>query len=64
LTDLQNAAGETLEEAILYRFAKRQHGRSAASFNSALKVMLDDFRQNSEYPDDLTVLTCRIFRPE
>jgi sigma-B regulation protein RsbU (phosphoserine phosphatase) len=62
LTDLQNSAGETLDEQILYDFCRRQHGRSAASFNRALKVMLDDFRQNTEYPDDLTVLTCRIFR--
>lgn len=62
LTDLQNTAGEALDEQIVYDFCRRQHGRSAASFNNALKRMLDDFRQNTEYPDDLTVLTCRIFR--
>ncbi|MEL7161604.1 MAG: PP2C family protein-serine/threonine phosphatase, partial [Bacteroidota bacterium] len=62
LTDLQNTAGETLDEQIVYDFCRRQHGRSAASFNAALKRMLDDFRQNTDYPDDLTVLTCRIFR--
>ncbi|MEO0734586.1 MAG: SpoIIE family protein phosphatase [Bacteroidota bacterium] len=62
LTDLQNTAGETLDEQIVYDFCRRQHGRSAASFNAALKRMLDDFRQHNDYPDDLTVLTCRIFR--
>lgn len=62
LTDLQNPAGETLDEGILYNWSRRQHGRSAASFNRSLKVFLDEFRQHTDYPDDLTVLTCRIFR--
>lgn len=61
LTDLQNPAGESLDEGILYDWAKRQHGRSAYSFNNALRVFLDEFRQHTEIPDDLTVLTCRIF---
>lgn len=62
LTDLQNPAGESLDEDIIYNWARRQHGRSAASFNRSLKVFLDEFRQHTDYPDDLTVLTCRIFR--
>ena len=62
LTDLQNPAGETLDEDIIYNWARRQHGRSAASFNRSLKVFLDEFRQHTDYPDDLTVLTCRLFR--
>jgi sigma-B regulation protein RsbU (phosphoserine phosphatase) len=61
LTDLQNIAGETYEEEILYRFMRRQHGRSAKAVNDALLRELNDFRQNNEFPDDLTVLTCRIF---
>ncbi len=64
LTDLQNPAGETLDEGILYNWARRQHGRSATSFNAALKVFLDEFRQYTDFPDDLTVLTCRIFRTD
>ena len=61
LTDLQNTAGETYDEDILYRFVRRQHGRSARSFNQALIRELDNFRNKTEFPDDLTVLTCRIF---
>ncbi|TXF88266.1 serine/threonine-protein phosphatase [Neolewinella aurantiaca] len=61
LTDLQNNAGEIYEEEILYRFMRRQHGRSAKAVNNALVRELNDFRQNNEFPDDLTVLTCRIF---
>ena len=64
LTDLQNAAGECFEEHILYKFARHQQGRSAASFNEKLLNKLEDFRQNTEYPDDLTILTCRMFGPE
>jgi sigma-B regulation protein RsbU (phosphoserine phosphatase) len=40
---------------------RRQHGRSAKDVNNALVRELNDFRQNNEFPDDLTVLTCRIF---
>ena len=62
LTDVQNAAGETLDEGILYDWCRRQKGRSAADLNRALLEWLDDFRQGNDYPDDLTVLTCRTFR--
>ncbi len=61
LTDLQSPAGECFEEEILYQFARRQHGRSASAFNQNLLSKLEEFRQFTEYPDDLTVLTCRIF---
>ncbi|WP_116125220.1 PP2C family protein-serine/threonine phosphatase [Lewinella sp. IMCC34183] len=61
LTDLQSAAGETFEEEILYEFARRQFSRSAKSFNDNLQAKLEDFRQDNAYPDDLTILTCRIF---
>lgn len=61
LTDLQSAAGESFEEEILYQFARRQHRRSAKSFNNNLLAKLEDFRQNNEFPDDLTILTCRMF---
>lgn len=61
LTDLQNSAGETYEEEILYQFMRRQHGRSAKAVNNALVRELNEFRQNNEFPDDLTVLTCRVF---
>ena len=61
LTDLQNPAGETLDEAALNQFCRRQHGVSARRFNERLQAWLDDFREGAEYPDDLTVLTCRIF---
>lgn len=64
LTDLQNPAGETFDEEILYAFCRRQHGRSARSFNDALVRKMDEFRQLSDYPDDLTVLTCRVFGEE
>ncbi|WP_238749276.1 PP2C family protein-serine/threonine phosphatase [Neolewinella maritima] len=61
LTDLQSTAGETFEEEILHQFARRQHSRSASSFNANLLDKLEEFRQGEAYPDDLTILTCRIF---
>ncbi len=61
LTDLQSAAGETFDEEILYQFARRQYYRSAGEFNENLQAELERFRQDNDYPDDLTILTCRIF---
>jgi sigma-B regulation protein RsbU (phosphoserine phosphatase) len=61
LTDLQSPAGEYFEEDILYDFARRQYGHSANSFNRALKNKLEDFRGNTGFPDDLTILSCRVF---
>lgn len=61
LTDLQNPAGETFDEEILYDFVRGKHHRSAKSFNDSLLAKLNDFRQHTEVPDDLTVLTCKIF---
>ncbi len=61
LTDLQSPAGEYFDEEILYDFARRQYGRSAKDFNRALRAKVEDFRANRAFPDDLTVLTCRVF---
>jgi sigma-B regulation protein RsbU (phosphoserine phosphatase) len=61
LTDLQSPAGEFFEEEILYDFAHRQYGRSAESFNRVLLDKLETFRGTADYPDDLTILSCRIF---
>ncbi len=61
LTDLQSPAGEYFDEGILYEFARRQYGRSAKDFNRALRAKLEDFRGNTAFPDDLTVLSCRVF---
>lgn len=64
LTDLQSPAGEYFEEEILYNFARRQYGRSAADFNNVLIEKLEEFRGNTKYPDDLTILSCRFFRED
>lgn len=61
LTDLQSPAGEYFDEEILYDFARRQYGRSAKDFNRALRAKVEDFRGNTAFPDDLTVLSCRVF---
>ncbi|MEM9836021.1 MAG: PP2C family protein-serine/threonine phosphatase [Bacteroidota bacterium] len=61
LTDLQSPAGEYFEENILYDFARRQYGRSANDFNRALRNKLEEFRGNTAFPDDLTILSCRVF---
>lgn len=61
LTDLLSPAGEAFEEDILHQFARRQYARSASDFNQNLLDYLEEFREGNPYPDDLTILSCRIF---
>ncbi len=62
LTDIQNPEGVFLKEAALHDFVLRHHGLSAKAFNSNLLEFLENFKGiQTVYPDDFTVLTCKIF---
>jgi sigma-B regulation protein RsbU (phosphoserine phosphatase) len=61
LTDLQNEAGDYLSEEIVYELAKEAYQCTASEFNSKLMESLERFKGNEVYPDDFTVLTCKIF---
>lgn len=60
LTDLQNKEGEYLNEQMLYDFAQREYSRSASQFNKLLMERIEQFRGEEGYPDDFTVLTCKV----
>jgi sigma-B regulation protein RsbU (phosphoserine phosphatase) len=62
LTDLRNTAGEFLNEQMLYNFVRKHYQLSAASFNDKLVERLGVFIGDQTYPDDFTVLTCKIFK--
>ena len=60
LTDIRNSAGDFVDEKLLYRFVQENFQLSAEHFNHGLLTMLDTFRGEENYPDDFTVLTCKI----
>lgn len=62
LTDLQNNQGEYLRERMIYDFTRHHYTYSAAHFNSLLMERIEEFKGEQNYPDDFTVLTCKIFR--
>lgn len=63
LTDLQNETGEYLSEAQLYAFVRANYKLTATAFNKKLMARIENFKGDKTYPDDFTVLTCKIFTP-
>lgn len=63
LTDLQNEAGDYLNEDILYSFVRSNYRLTAKHFNQNLMEHLETFKGDKTYPDDFTILTCKIFTP-
>lgn len=63
LTDLQNESGDYLNEEMLYSFVRNNYKLSASAFNRQLMERLEVFKGGKNYPDDFTVLTCKIFTP-
>ena len=61
LSDLKNVSGEYMDEELLKSFVLKNHELSARKFNSALLQTIEEFKGEGIYPDDLTVLTCKIF---
>ena len=61
LTDIRNDGGEYLSERMLYEFVRRHYTLPASKFNQLLMDRIDVFRGEENYPDDFTVLTCRIY---
>ena len=61
LTDLQNEDGEYFGEPILNDFAATHHKRSAYEFNTKLMEKIENFRGKQAFPDDITILTCKVY---
>ncbi|MFT5169281.1 MAG: sigma-B regulation protein RsbU (phosphoserine phosphatase) [Saprospiraceae bacterium] len=62
LTDIKNGKGDFYNEDLLMAFALDHYSCSAEAFNSKLLKTIDDFKGEQVYPDDFTVLTCKIFK--
>ena len=61
MTDLQNDIGDYFEEPLLEQFVLSSKRDSAKEFNIHLMDFMNNFRESQPFPDDLSVLTCKIF---
>lgn len=63
LSDIRNKADEFLSDEIIYDFVQNHYLLSASAFNNKLLEVIEKFKGEETYPDDFTVLTCKIFLP-
>ncbi len=61
LTDIRNESGAFFDEKFVEEFAVKNEKLNVQRFNEALLKRIDAFKGEAEYPDDFTVLTCKIF---
>jgi len=61
LTDVRNEEGDFLDETFGHRFMLDHYKLNAAAFNTELMETINLFKGNTGFPDDLTVLTCKIY---
>ena len=61
LTDIQNSEGQYFDEHRLEEFVCRHYTLSALELNQRLLEDIEAFRGEQEYPDDFTVLSCKVF---
>jgi len=61
LTDVRNEKDEDLSDEILLEFLMKHAHEPAKFINEKLLQFVDQFKGNQPYPDDITVLSCRIF---
>jgi sigma-B regulation protein RsbU (phosphoserine phosphatase) len=62
LTDLRNEDEVFFDENQLHPFVKENYLLSADAFNQKLQEKIDSFKGDRPYPDDVSVLTCRIHK--
>ncbi|RMF30669.1 MAG: serine/threonine protein phosphatase, partial [Bacteroidetes bacterium] len=61
LIDIRNPKGEFLDQGYGNRFLLENYRLSAREFNRKMMDELEKFMEGRPFPDDFTVLTCRIY---
>ncbi len=61
LTDVRNKNHDEFGENHLITFLKGHAHLSAKELNTQLLAHIERFREREPYPDDITVLTCKVF---
>ena len=62
LTDVRNKAGEEFGEEKLIEFLCANTLSDAKEVNTKLLAHVETYRERQPYPDDITVLTCKVFQ--
>ena len=63
ITDIRNPQGADFNEDLLTNFAAENQQLGARTFNDTLMRRVEEFKHGEDFPDDITVLTCRFFKP-
>jgi len=61
LTDVRNKSGEDFGEEKLIHFLLEHADLSAKDLNNKLLAHVEAYRERTPFPDDITVLTCKVF---
>ena len=61
LADLRNEKGELFEDKGIESFVLANGSLDAETFNDELLMAIEDYKGSEEFPDDIAVLTCKIF---
>ena len=63
ITDIKNAQGKYFDESMLGDLVCNNNHLGAEQFNKMLMRQAEDFKGSMDFPDDITVLTCRFKVP-
>ncbi len=61
LTDVRNKEGDFLDTDMINEFTFEHNHLPAEEFNARLMKEIEQFKEEQDYPDDFTILTCKIF---
>ncbi len=61
LTDLKNDSGDYFNVDALEQFIDENRDMEVGHFNEKLMKHIDQFKGSREYPDDVAVLTCKLY---
>ena len=62
ITDVRDPAGSYFNEELLGEFALTHKDLKPEDFNEKLMNKVETFKGEEEFPDDITVLTCKFFK--
>jgi phosphoserine phosphatase RsbU/P len=62
ITDIRDPAGSYFNEELLGEFALKNKDLKPEIFNKKLMDKVENFKGEEEFPDDITVLTCKFFK--
>ncbi len=62
ITDVRDPAGSYFNEELLGDFALEHKDLKPEDFNEKLMTKVETFKGDEEFPDDITVLTCKFFK--